>query len=238
MNKPIDDVFLANSHAIDNINKGNEKKAISDITEALHLFSARISRQEKQANHFKRFALRRGKKMDQNNIVLLYSVSLEKKNDQLPQTRRSSSSDSDDGTLFNRAFVLIDHNKSPYISHKKETQVAAVLLFNIALAHHRRGDAASLRKALKLYHRAFTVLEDFNLEVDDPLVSVLMAICINMASIHSTFCNLDELKRTEAIFLRVFNWAGVAPCNEEEVSFFGFLAFVLKNQRLISAAAA
>jgi hypothetical protein len=99
--------------------------------------------------------------------------------------------------VFHRAFHLSDYGELN--TSADFTKACVILLYNMGLAWQHLGaqenSTMALKKALFAYERAYSTLSQFQQQYNDSFsYLVMLALCNNMAHIHSHFFDLEEAK--------------------------------------------
>ncbi len=161
---------------------------------------------------------------------------------EIPQVRNTIMSVSLDNVfvVFNRAFLLPD--KGRLTTCADSTKVSATLLYNMGLAWQHFGtqenSTAALKKALLAYESEYSVLSR---QCNDSFSClVMLALCNNMAHLHSHFFNLEQAKHCRDLIPHILacSSAGNASMAAEDYAFFLSEAMLLEGQDLQFAPAA
>jgi tetratricopeptide (TPR) repeat protein len=160
---------------------------------------------------------------------------------EIPEVRDTIISVSPDNVfvVFNRAFHLSDDGVKTAADSAK---ASATLLYNMGLAWHHLGaqenNTDALKKALFAYERAYSAL--FRQCNDSFSCLVMLALCNNMAHIHSHFFNLEEAKRCRDLIPHILacSSAGNSSMAADDYAFFLSEAMLLEGQDLKFAPAA
>jgi hypothetical protein len=161
---------------------------------------------------------------------------------EIPQVRNTIMSVSLDNVfvVFNRAFLLPD--KGRLTTCADSTKVSATLLYNMGLAWQHFGtqenSTAALKKALLAYESAYSVLSR---QCNDSFSClVMMALCNNMAHIHSYFFNLEQAKHCRDLIPQILAYSspGTHCMVADDYDFFLSEAMLFGGQELEFAPAA
>jgi hypothetical protein len=145
--------------------------------------------------------------------------------------------------VFHRAFHLSDYSelKTPANS----TIASATLLYNMGLTWQHLGaqedNTTALKKALCAYKRAYSVLSRSQHQCNDSFSDlVMLALCNNMAHIHSHFFDLEEAKKYRDLIPQILACSspGTASMATDDYAFFLSEAMLLQGQGLKCAPAA
>jgi hypothetical protein len=161
---------------------------------------------------------------------------------EIPEVRDTIMSVSPDNNfvVFNRAFHLSDFSelKTP----AESTKASATLLYNMGLAWQHLGahenNTAALKKALFAYERAYSALSE---QCNDSFsYLVMLALCNNMAHIHSHFFNLVEAKSCRDLIPQILACSslGTSSMAADDYTFFTSEAMLSEGQELEFAPAA
>jgi hypothetical protein len=144
--------------------------------------------------------------------------------------------------IFCRAFIIRFNQGNDQESTKSVSEIMSIVLFNAGLAFHRRGihggDSKSLTMALGLYEKAFVCLRSCTVLPSDPLAIIFLAVCTNMAHIHSEFYNQSDMEEWNDEFRRAFRWAEQAQILGADRHFFARREWFIDIQSLTVATAA
>jgi tetratricopeptide (TPR) repeat protein len=142
--------------------------------------------------------------------------------------------------VFNRAFLLPEYGVLKTSADIATT--SAILLYNMGLAWQHLGtqenSTTALNKALFVYERAYSALSQ---QCNDSFsYLVMMALCNNMAHIHSFFFNLEHAKQCRDLIAEIL--ASSSPRSSsmaaDDYAFFKSEAMLLGGQELKFAPAA
>jgi hypothetical protein len=160
---------------------------------------------------------------------------------EIPEVRDTVISVSPDNVfvVFNRAFHLSDDGVK---TSSDSAQVSATLLYNMGLAWQHLGaqenNTEALKKALSAYERAYSALSQ---QCNDSFSClVMLALCNNMAHIHSHFFNLEEAKHCRDLIPHILacSSAGNSSIAADDYAFFLSEAMLLEGPILKFAPAA
>jgi hypothetical protein len=142
--------------------------------------------------------------------------------------------------VFNRAFLLPDYGVPK--TSTDSAKASATLLYNMGLAWQHFGTQENSTKALKralfAYERAYSALSQ---QCDDSFSClVMMALCNNMAHIHSYFFNLDQAKQCRDLIPQILACSSPETSSmvADDYAFFLSEAMLLRGQELKFAPAA
>jgi hypothetical protein len=161
---------------------------------------------------------------------------------EIPEVRNTIVSDSPDNVfvVFHRAFHLSDYGELKTFADS--TKASATLLYNMGLAWQQLGaqenDSMALKKALFAYERAYSALSQ---QCNDSFSSlVMLALCNNMAHIHSHFFNLERAKNCRDLIPQILACSspGTSLMATDDYAFFLSEAIILQGQELEFAPAA
>jgi tetratricopeptide (TPR) repeat protein len=140
--------------------------------------------------------------------------------------------------FYNRAFAL---TSSSIKEEVHDSVMAAILLYNMALAYHSKAmrtcATKELYRALKLYRMSFDVLQDNSKISCDMVNLLLLALINNMGFIHSHIYDWDEMKNSYEVLHSLF----MATCdisNNLEAEDCMFFSYVLSPLQISSVAPA
>lgn len=144
---------------------------------------------------------------------------------------------------FSRGFVLLESHEDGKLCLEQQVAVNVFILFNRALAFHRKGlesenNKLYLKTAYDLYRLSLSALEDgysmFNLPIHNTgLLTAFLACCENIAHLHHVFFNQAAAIYFHSHFLRAFlDHARLGALSPQESEFFAFRALVAINQPL------
>jgi hypothetical protein len=142
--------------------------------------------------------------------------------------------------VFNRAFLLPDY--SVIKTSADSAKASAILLYNMGLALQHLGtqenSATALKKALFVYERAYSALSQQSNDSFSYLV--MMALCNNMAHIHSFFFKLEHAKQCRDLIVEILasSSPGSSSMAADDYAFFQSEAILLGGQELKFAPAA
>jgi hypothetical protein len=160
---------------------------------------------------------------------------------EIPEVRDTIVSVSPDNVfvVFNRAFHLSDDGVKTSADSAK---ASATLFYNMGLAWQHLGtqenNTTALKKALFAYERAYSALSQ---QCNDSFSClVMLALCNNMAHIHSHFFSLDEAKHCRDLIPHILacSCAGNSSMAADDYAFFMSEAMLLEGQDLKFAPAA
>jgi hypothetical protein len=163
----------------------------------------------------------------------------------IPEVRDTIISETPDNifVVFHRAFHL--SNNGELKPSANSTIASATLLYNMGLAWQHLGtqenNAVALKKALFAYERAYSILSRSQQQCNDSLSYLIMlALCNNMAHIHSHFFNLEEAKTCRDLIPRILACSspGMSSMATDDYAFFLSEAMLLQGQGLKFAPAA
>jgi tetratricopeptide (TPR) repeat protein len=161
---------------------------------------------------------------------------------EIPEVRDTIISVSPDNVfvVFNRAFHLSDYGVLK--TSPDSAKASATLLYNMGLAWQQLGaqenNTTALKKALFAYERAYSALSQ---QCNDSFsYLVMMALCNNMAHIHSHFFNLVEAKRCRDLIPQILACSSprTSSMAADDYAFFLSETMLLKGQELKFAPAA
>ncbi len=145
--------------------------------------------------------------------------------------------------VFNRAFLLPDY--SVIKTSADSAKASAILLYNMGLAWQHLGaqenNTVALKKALFAYERAYSILSRSQLPCNDSFsYLVMLALCNNMAHIHSHFFDLEEAKTCRDLIPQILACSspGMSSMATDDYAFFLSEAMLLQGQSLKFAPAA
>jgi hypothetical protein len=160
---------------------------------------------------------------------------------EIPEVRDTVVSVSPDNVfvVFNRAFHLSDDGVKTSADSAK---ASATLLYNMGLAWQHLGaqenNTAALKKALSAYESAYSALSQ---QCNDSFSClVMLALCNNMAHIHSHFFDLEEAKHCRDLIPHILacSSAGNSSMAADDYAFFLSEAMLLEGQDFKFAPAA
>jgi hypothetical protein len=164
---------------------------------------------------------------------------------EIPEVRDTIMSVSPDNVfvVFHRAFHLSDYGVLK--TSTDSTKASATLLYNMGLAWQHLGsqenNTTALKNALCAYEGAYSALlsQQFN---DSFSYLVMLALCNNMAHIHSHFFNLEEAKNYRDLIPQILAYSSPGTSSMaadwDDYAFFLSEAMLLKGQELEFAPAA
>jgi hypothetical protein len=164
---------------------------------------------------------------------------------EIPEVRDTIMSVSPDNVfvVFHRAFHLSDYGELK--TSADYTKACVILLYNMGLAWQHLGahenNTMALKKALFAYERAYTTLSKFQQQCNDSFSHVVMlALCNNMAHIHSHFFDLEEAKNYRDLIPQILACSspGTSSMAANDFAFFVSEALILEGQELEFAPAA
>ena len=167
---------------------------------------------------------------------------------EIPEVRDTIMSVSPDNVfvVFHRAFHLSDYGELK--TSADFTKACVILLYNMGLAWQHLGaqenNTMALKKALFAYERAYSTLSQFQQQCNDSFSDlVMLALCNNMAHIHSHFFDLEEAKNYRDLIPQILAFACSSPetCSSMAANDFAFFlseAIILEGQDLEFAPAA
>jgi hypothetical protein len=142
--------------------------------------------------------------------------------------------------VFHRAFHLSDYGVLK--TSTDSTKASATLLYNMGLAWQHLGsqenNTSALKKALFAYERAYSALSQ---QCNDSFsYLVMLALCNNMAHIHSHFFNVEEAKNFRDLIPQILACSspGTSSMAADDYAFFLSEAMLLEGQELEFAPAA
>jgi hypothetical protein len=142
--------------------------------------------------------------------------------------------------VFNRAFLLPDYGVPK--TSTDSAKASATLLYNMGLAWQHLGtqenSTTALKKALLAYETAYSALSQ---QCNDSFSClVMMALCNNMAHIHSYFFNLEQAKYCRDLIPQILACSspGTSSMVADDYAFFLSEAMLLRGQELKFAPAA
>jgi tetratricopeptide (TPR) repeat protein len=142
--------------------------------------------------------------------------------------------------VFNRAFL---HRDCSVIKTSADSAKASViLLYNMGLALQHLGtqenSATALKKALVVYERAYSALSQQSNDSFSCLV--MMALCNNMAHIHSFFFKLEHAKQCRNLIVEILASSSRSSSSmaADDYAFFQSEAMLLGGQEFKFAPAA
>jgi hypothetical protein len=162
---------------------------------------------------------------------------------EIPEVRDTIMSVSPDNVfvLFHRAFHL-SNNGELNISANSSTIASATLLYNMGLAWQHLGaqenNTVALKKALFAYERAYSALSQ---QCNGSFSYLIMlALCNNMAHIHSHFFDFEEAKTCRDLIPQILACSspGTSSMAADDYAFFLSEAIILQGQELEFAPAA
>jgi hypothetical protein len=146
--------------------------------------------------------------------------------------------------LYNRALVV------SYTAEREE--IAAVVLFNLALIHHIRGITLRrpdhIEKALKIYELAIKILQRHDGSMEELLIDELLVLAIFFNLGHAQtqlFCNAEAVSSFDFLrhVLRKYDNTnagnhGTYALQDDDLYFFFLNAVIVQGERLTLAPAA
>jgi hypothetical protein len=154
------------------------------------------------------------------------------------ETNYLSTSPDNSFQFYNRAFALTSSSVNGEVD---DILMAAILLYNMALAYHSKAmqtcATKELYRALKLYRMSFDVLQDNSNISCDMVDLLLLALISNMGYIHSHIYDWDEMKNSHEVLHSLF----MATCdisNSLEAEDCMFFSYVLSPLQISSVSPA
>ncbi len=158
---------------------------------------------------------------------------------EIPEVRDTIMSDNI-FVVFNRAFHLSGYGELK--TSAESTKASATLLYNMGLAWQHLGahenNTTALKKALLAYKRAYSALSE---QCNDSFsYLVMLALCNNMAHIHSFFLKLEHAKQCRDLIVEILasSSPGSSSMAADDYAFFQSEAILLVGQELNFAPAA
>lgn len=132
-------------------------------------------------------------------------------------------------TFYDRAFTFLNHENMDFDSPENKSSMTAMVLYNMALAHHRQGiklgRSKDLAVAMQFYRMAHSVLDQVkNVVGIEVHLLLLMALLNNMGHIHASTYNIEQTQRCIAWLKRALCSRHAAVLEADDFTF--FLAFV------------
>lgn len=146
--------------------------------------------------------------------------------------------------LYQTAFLFPKLDDS-YLSHALQTEVSAILFYNLAMAHHLAGlarqecSAENLEQAMQYYKLSMTIFKSHSdLQYDDSCFCVVLGILANMGHLFVHFAAATQaaacLERMEEI---LDSGAAMALSDDDGDFFFSVLTYSAAQPTMPAAAA-
>ena len=146
-------------------------------------------------------------------------------------------------SMYNRAYILSEHQDSCSLQVKHQQSTCGILLYNIALMNHNIGIhwgvSAALSQALRLYQASLESLDDQRWRESIDIQKVKLAILNNMGNIHAHLFQFEKTQKClHKLRLALFEPStSMVEMLDEDITFF-FLNSLFQGKELLLAPAA
>ena len=142
-------------------------------------------------------------------------------------------------SMYNRAYILSEHQDSCSLQVKHQQSTCGILLYNIALMNHNIGIhwgvSAALSQALRLYQASLESLDDQRWRESIDIQKVKLAILNNMGNIHA---HLFQFEKTQKCLNKLrMALTSMVEMLDEDITFF-FLNLLFQGKELLLSPAA
>jgi len=139
----------------------------------------------------------------------IVSIPVKEEDDLFPQAFEGLSS-ADCSNLFDRAFIF-DVSSSLTYTNENAALCVSVVLYNLALSMHLKGltngGPSFLYKALRLYERAYSILQALAPHPTDSASSLLLATVLNLVNCQIELGGSQSAEPWTRLYMVLYPWA-------------------------------